>query len=1110
MSWLIQRGVYRSNAIGGDPAAVAAAGLATTPGYNFTIDNALLASLQNGLNFPASAVTTPSTATTGWFAGFMFKIPENFLFLANTETLAQKGTAAIAGGGNDAAIYIVQANGAINVTSTGALTLRAIMKSAGANWFNSGIVGPIQLARNTAYSLILGQIGSNYFFTITDTAGNIITNTNGAVGFAANSYSLWTGLGCAAGMASGNALGFSGAMANTFMAWGNFPGGGTASTISTATLQQIAQGVTDIKTVVSGVSGTYRYFNAMDPTSSLTSVPADATASITGAMTQITTWTPAIPGLIGEPVRTQTYLTLTPEGDGGYYVWGVVPGQSTGSVWFRGTYAIASGGAPTFEAKLVRKDNGATLVDWTALSSPVVAGGAFSGCLTGVTAGVGFTRMVRFTGQAATAYTSSEKHGVGVVIVGNAQSQMSMMTNVATNGAGGSTGTVTPTDTSNVFGCVMRMPNGIADTVPGAPNQSFGPINDVISVKPCLPTSIGAGLSTTGIVADPILAMIGKVQAQSSLPVMFVDLSHSGSAPWNWYMDRQTVTLTGAAGNGWSPNGATTTFTIAPTQPTTATISFLAGKSNPLGGNYGDLTPITNSVGTSNPMIKPGTLSIVAGGITITDDGNGNLSGTGVTGTINYYGSPGVAPTYRLVFNVAPVNGATLTSTWTFLSDYTATSNGPKATTIQIGANPTAGQTLTINGTVITFVASGATGNQVNIGAAASNTASNLLTFLQGSADAQLVKYTYSLSSVTITLTPANAYTNVPLVASSTNPSVLFVLGANGYTNLGVIGTPHTGHFADAYIRLWNNQVTAVIYPWWTTLAPVCLYSGQGSGSTYAAIKTALYQHLDAIKWMHKQQSNVASAKYFFAPAARECPGSGSSELASTYGAHRYGTYAYVRDNPSDCALLADMNDATIWNGTIQTGPHEDWYGYQAMGQRYGTSIAAALGYGGANLYSGTDNAANGIPNAPVMGPVLTGVTRKNSTTLTLTFALPNGTSLSSYGGVTTVGTTIVGFEVGTSNTSAALAYTGRAIASGTIQSATTIDVTTPTQLTFVSLSYCAGYNVFTGTANYTADTANLKNLLCDNAGGYTLPTAGNGAGPAAGNGAQSVLDWAA
>jgi hypothetical protein len=55
--------------------------------------------------------------------------------------------------------------------------------------------------------------------------------------------------------------------------------------------------------------------------------------------------------------------------------------------------------------------------------------------------------------------------------------------------------------------------------------------------------------------------------------------------------------------------------------------------------------------------------------------------------------------------------------------------------------NPAASSTITLNGTVVTFVASGATGNQVNIGGTNFLTLQNLAVLINASADAQLAKF---------------------------------------------------------------------------------------------------------------------------------------------------------------------------------------------------------------------------------------------------------------------------------------------------------------------------------------------------------------------------------
>ncbi len=65
------------------------------------------------------------------------------------------------------------------------------------------------------------------------------------------------------------------------------------------------------------------------------------------------------------------------------------------------------------------------------------------------------------------------------------------------------------------------------------------------------------------------------------------------------------------------------------------------------------------------------------------------------------------------------------------------------AGSIRMTALPTAGQTFTVNGTTITFVASGAAGNQVNIGASVGTTFDNLLAFLRNSADTNIKQAAY-------------------------------------------------------------------------------------------------------------------------------------------------------------------------------------------------------------------------------------------------------------------------------------------------------------------------------------------------------------------------------
>ncbi|MGO8792929.1 MAG: hypothetical protein ACLQVL_36840 [Terriglobia bacterium] len=91
------------------------------------------------------------------------------------------------------------------------------------------------------------------------------------------------------------------------------------------------------------------------------------------------------------------------------------------------------------------------------------------------------------------------------------------------------------------------------------------------------------------------------------------------------------------------------------------------------------------------------------------------------------------------------------------------TTGSTKTALLTIGTNPANGVTINLPGvsaaTTITFVTSGATGNQVNIGANATATATALYTFLSGSSDSNLVKATYT--------NPSNGVVGITPVANN-------------------------------------------------------------------------------------------------------------------------------------------------------------------------------------------------------------------------------------------------------------------------------------------------------------------------------------------------------
>lgn len=102
------------------------------------------------------------------------------------------------------------------------------------------------------------------------------------------------------------------------------------------------------------------------------------------------------------------------------------------------------------------------------------------------------------------------------------------------------------------------------------------------------------------------------------------------------------------------------------------------------------------------------------------------------------------------------------------------TTTAVKATgTITFDDQPAADSTITLNGTVWTFVASGASGAETNIGGDLEATLTALASDLNGSADAEVAKCTYDSTATELTIefdtggTTGNAFTLAALAASN-------------------------------------------------------------------------------------------------------------------------------------------------------------------------------------------------------------------------------------------------------------------------------------------------------------------------------------------------------
>lgn len=123
------------------------------------------------------------------------------------------------------------------------------------------------------------------------------------------------------------------------------------------------------------------------------------------------------------------------------------------------------------------------------------------------------------------------------------------------------------------------------------------------------------------------------------------------------------------------------------------------------------------------------------------------------------YKTPGTAgDAYTLAASVATVSGSTLTGG-------TGPSGAEAQGTYTFTVNPTASQNIILNGVTWTFVASGATGNQTNIGVDLATTLTSLASDLNASTNASIDVAGYAASATVLTITygtpgtAGNAYT---------------------------------------------------------------------------------------------------------------------------------------------------------------------------------------------------------------------------------------------------------------------------------------------------------------------------------------------------------------
>jgi hypothetical protein len=223
------------------------------------------------------------------------------------------------------------------------------------------------------------------------------------------------------------------------------------------------------------------------------------------------------------------------------------------------------------------------------------------------------------------------------------------------------------------------------------------------------------------------------------------------------------------------PQLALTTITTAQTLLSTANLSparFNAGELNVAGRTL--LVSGSLVYSTTGGNVATITLELTLGGVTLC---------TITTAATNTAASTNLPVQFQFELNVAAtgvngilqthgqVNANIGTTAAAAIATYLDT-NVDGALTITVGTNPANGDTITINGTVVTFTSGTATGNQVKIGGSAALTATALYSMLAASTDANIALSTWTNPSSGVVTGTAIAAGFVPAASTSVTAKI--------------------------------------------------------------------------------------------------------------------------------------------------------------------------------------------------------------------------------------------------------------------------------------------------------------------------------------------------
>lgn len=180
---------------------------------------------------------------------------------------------------------------------------------------------------------------------------------------------------------------------------------------------------------------------------------------------------------------------------------------------------------------------------------------------------------------------------------------------------------------------------------------------------------------------------------------------------------------------------------------------------------------------TTSANVATLTIALTLGGVTlctITTAATNTAASTGLPVEYEFEMKVASSGTIAAIFTFGSLKADIGTAVTAAIAQYLDSNVGNN--TITVGTNPTAGATITVNGTLITFIANGGTpvGNQVALGTTAAGTATALYTFLNASTDVNIVKATYTNPSSGVVLATVNTANFLPYAGTSVPADITF------------------------------------------------------------------------------------------------------------------------------------------------------------------------------------------------------------------------------------------------------------------------------------------------------------------------------------------------